>query len=846
MRNSFQNKGMGQKAAADARRSLRWAVGCFVIHYCPLLFKIFLRTCTSASSAGAGRLPCFLLALLPLLTSCSVTQYLPDGSYLYAGSSAVITSPDAVNTSELNAEVQGVLNNNTNKKAPLLGYYQIYRHYKFQKKLTAKPEKFGDKEPWGQAPIFYDETMVETVNDLIENRASNEGYFNNASDWKLDTNASARTMFVDFFLEVGQPYRIDSVRYFWRDSSIVHVINPLRETSVLKEGKRYELDLIKVERLRWQDALRAAGYYYARGNDFFFLADTVAGDHQVDLLAKLKDGVPRNHLYPQRIVEVNVYANAEPEDSTGNYGAPDTTRVNGINVICRDCPLRPAIVDEAFEMSAGDLYSPLRHKKTLQRLADYNTFRYIAMSYDPVPGADSLLVLNAYLQPRLRRRFEGELGISYNSADYFGPSAKVAYVNRNLLRGAELLRLEGEFGLAQFLGDPGAARVPNAGIYGFTAQLQVPRLWMPERRKLIPRVSTSGTVIELGGKIENLQMNLIQFKDEIIANNLTELANLIEADPEATERISLTQLRFQFGYTWQRRVTKNHSLNPFSIKLQNPSVSNEQVLDLAREANLAPGATGGQTNRFDRMLVFSPNYTYNLDTRLKARATHAFFLRQFVSMNMNNVFPVGAGAEFRNREISFYPLLETDARYYLTLNKTMQVASRFHGGIAFPLFRERVIVPYFDLFSIGGPNSLRGFAPRQVGPGRTVPFANNLLTFGGYGNLLLEGSVEFRYQVDPLVELAAFTDFGNIWTYKTELEELETDFNTDTFFGDLAVNAGIGVRFDLQFLVLRIDLAKPIVVPYAENAALLIAPFANARDVPDDNLRLVVAFGYPF
>lgn len=810
-----------------------------------LLSKTIFCTCGRAPFSFFSS-SFFALLLISFLSSCSITQYLPEGAYLYDGSSATISSPAGVNDGELNLEIQSVLNNNTNRKMPVLGYYPIYRHYKFQEKLAANPEKFGDKEPWGEEPILYDETIAETVNALIENRASNEGYFNNKSAWKLDTNTSARTVAVDFNLKVDRPYKVDSVRYFWRDSSIARVINPLRKNTALKLGKRYELDLIKAERQRWQEALRAAGYYYARGDDFFFLADTVAGDHQVDLLAKLKEGVPRNHLYPQRIVDVNVYANAEPEDSLGNYNRVDTTRVNGINVICQDCPLRPTIVDEAFEMSAGDLYSPLRHKKTLQRLADYNTFRYIAMSYDPVPGTDSLLVLNAYLQPRLRRRFEGELGLSYNSADYFGPSAKVAYVNRNLLRGAELLRLEGEFSLAQFLGDPGEARVPNAGTYGFTAQLEVPRLWMPKRRKLIPRVFTSGTVLELGGKIENLQMNLVQFNDEIIENNLTELANLIEADPDARESISLTQLRFQFGYTWRRRVTKSHALNPFSIRLQNPSVANEQVLDLAREVNLAPGASGAQTNRFDRMLVFSPNYTFNLDTRLKGPSTHAFFLRQFVSMNMNNVFPVGTGAAFRDRETSFYPLLETDARYYLTLNKTMQVASRFHGGIAFPLFSDRAIVPYFDLFSIGGPNSLRGFAPRQVGPGRTVPFANNLLTFGGYGNLLLEGSVEFRYQVDPLIELAAFTDFGNIWTYKTELEELETDFRTDAFSGDIALNAGIGVRFDLQFLVLRIDLAKPLIIPYADNAALLVPPFADARDVPGDNIRLVVAFGYPF
>ncbi|SEP99480.1 BamA/TamA family outer membrane protein [Neolewinella agarilytica] len=801
------------------------------------------------SPCGISTSPCTCVCALLLLfffTSCSVTQYLPEGEYLYNGSSVRVTAPKGQSVGELETAVTGVLNNNTNARLPILGYYEIYRWYKFEEKLAARPEKFGEKDHWGREPIFFDETLVESVNALIENRASNEGYFNNEADWKLDTNQAAQTISASFDLSVGRPYLMDSVRYFWRDSAVARVINPLRENSPLAKEKRYKLDNVKAERERWQNALREAGFYYARSEDYLFLADTVAGDHKVNMLAKLKDEVPSNHLLPQRIVAINVHQNAETQDSAGRYSASDTVKTGGLNVICRDCPLRAKIIDEAFEPMAGDLYSPLAHKKTLQRLADYNTFRYIAMSYDPVPGSDSSLVLNAYMQPRLPRRFEGELGLSYNSADYFGPNVTLAYVNRNLLRGAELLRVEGDFTYAQFLGDARTARVPQSGIYGLSAKLNVPRLWLPKRRKLIPRVYTSGTVMELSGKVESLSMNLAQFTDEIEASDLSGLASELEADPDAKESLSLMQLSAQFGYTWKRRVVNNHQLNPLSIRFQNPSVATEEVLELARQVNLAPGTDDALTNRFDRMLVFSPNYTLTNDTRLAGLKTHSFFWKQFVSMNMNNVFPVGTGADVRDREVSYYPLLETDFRYYLTFNKKQQIATRFHGGIAFPLFSDRAIVPYFDLFSIGGPNSLRGFAPRQVGPGRTVPFANNLLTFGGFGNLILEGSIEYRHRVNEIVELALFADAGNIWTYKTELEELDTDFKTDAFAGDVAVNAGLGVRFDLQFLILRIDLAQPLVTPYEEAAAQLVIPLEDARDVPADNLRLVVAFGYPF
>ena len=789
------------------------------------------------------------LALLILLVNgCSVTKYLPEGEYLYDGSSVTVLNQDSTENTVLAPAVTAVLDQNTNSKIPLIGYRAIWRWYRFEEKLAENPEKFADKEHWGEEPIFYDENVVERVNKLIENRASNEGFFNNESDWVLDTNQDARTIAADFTLHVGDPYEIDSVRYFITDESVEKIIDSLRPSTVLEKGKRYRLDAVKGERSRWENALRNEGYFYARGDDFVFLADTVSGPTEVDMLAKLKDDVPRNHLQPQRIVGINVYTNTPGKDSLLNYTAADSFRVGGLNVICKDCPLRPKIVDEAFLMGEGDLYSPEKHRKTLRRLASYNTFRYIATEYNQVPGTDSLLVLNAFMEPRLKRRFEGELGLSYNSADYFGPNVRLAYINRNLFRGAELLRLEGDFTLAQFLGNEGETRVPTSIILGLTARLEIPRLLIPNRDKFIPSIITSGTVFEIGGKVESIEMNLAQFADDISANRLTDLANIIEEDQAATERLSLAQFRIQFGYNWRRRVTKNHSFNPISIRLQNPVVSTDEVLDLARVSNLAPEVEGsGGNGRFDRMLVYSPNYTFNYDGRLKSNGTHRLAYTQFVSLNANYVTPVGSNADNRESEVSTYPLLDGDVRYYLTLNSTSQIVTRLRGGIAFPLFSDRAIVPYFDLFSTGGPNSLRGFAPRQVGPGATVPEENNLLSFGGFGNLVVETNVEYRHRINALLELAAFIDAGNVWTYKSELAPLETDFRTSAFSGQLAANVGIGFRFDLQFLIFRIDLAQPIQTPYGEEQLSAIRfPNQIARSEPNDGLRLVVAFGYPF
>ena len=792
-----------------------------------------------------GRLVLLLFALTAV--GCNVTQFLPPDEYLYRGATVDVVAPDSVDAAELVTELEAAANQRTNSKTPVIGYRGVWRYYKFEQKKAEKPEKYADDpgEERGEEPIFFEASVAEGLNSLLENKAANNGYFNNAAEYTLDTLEDAREIQAHFTVTVGGSYFLDTVTHFWSDTAVARIVDSVAEETVLTAGVRYDLDRLKAERQRWREALKSQGYFYANENDFLFLADTVSGDHQVALLAKLKTDIPREHLIPQRIKAINVYPDFNPTDTSGRSRLP-SVEVGGITVRCNDCPLRPEILDEGFATEAGLLYSPELHRNTLRRLASYNTFRYISLDYATVPGSDSTLILNAYMQPLPRRRIEGELGLTFNSAQYVGPNVRLAYTNRNLLRGAELFKLEGDFSYAVFLGNSDQIRVPRSGVYGLTATLDVPRLWLPKRRKLIPRVMTSGTRILLGGKIERLDLTLSKFLPEITDLNLNDLLQTLEADPEASETVSLLQLRAEYGYTWRRRVKKDHAFNPFSVRFQDPVVSDPQVLDVARNLGLAPGQDGGGAgaSRFDRMLVYSPNYTLTYDSRLDGEDVNNVFWRQYISMNWNNVFPLAQSLN-GERILSVYPQLESDVRYYHNFSQASQLALRLHGGVAFPL-SDRAIVPYFDLYTIGGPNSLRGFVPRQLGPGRTAPVNNNLLTFGGYGNLLLESSIEWRQKVTPLIELAAFLDAGNIWTYKTEAEPLNTDFRRTEFINELAMNYGIGFRFDLTFLLFRLDLAKPFQIPYEESVANFRIPRKFVGDPVDKNWRLVIGFGYPF
>ncbi|MFL5295350.1 MAG: autotransporter assembly complex protein TamA [Phenylobacterium sp.] len=100
-------------------------------------------------------------------------------------------------------------------------------------------------------------------------------------------------------------------------------------------------------------------------------------------------------------------------------------------------------------------------------------------------------------------------------------------------------------------------------------------------------------------------------------------------------------------------------------------------------------------------------------------------------------------------------------------------------------------VPAPQRFYAGGGGSVRGFGYQEVGP----RLADNTPE-GGLS--LVEASVELRHELTKEWGVAAFVDAGTIGTSQTPV------------FHDLSVGAGIGVRYNLGFGPLRVDVAVPL------------------------------------
>lgn len=779
----------------------------------------------------------YFIGLL-LLSSCSVSKHLPEGQKLYTGAKLTIEKPDTLVANNLQTELNATIIPEPNVR--LFRFpWKVWFYLKFK---TDKQKGF---KHWlsttiGKPPVLYDPAQVNQVIRLLENRAQNMGHFR--AQAQANVKEGSKKVSIDYSIAVGKAYQIDSLHRQIYDTLLSERIASLQPESLIQRGDIFSLDELKEERQRIETALREAGYYYFSGNDLEYFADTVSFTDRrtVELLLKLKNDVPAEHLKPQKIKAVNLYPNYQL--STGKRKQVDSTQLEGINLFCTQCPLRLETLTEAMVIEPNTLYQPSRHRKTLERLSNLNTFKYINLNYVPVPGSDSLVILDVYLSPRARRTIKGEVGVSYNTGQYFGPELSLQYINRNLFRGAEYLTLDGRYSYNTFLGPEENAIIPDWTKISLGATLSIPRFWLPAREALSEKLQYANTRIRLSLDNESLGFRLANLARQIDDLGLTSLQEKLAADSSFTPPVKLANYQLKYGYNWQRVPTIQHEVNPLVFRLQTVGVDDPELLQLFRAFSV-----GEQSSlvRLERMQLYSPDYTFLYDSRKGKLKDRNLFYRQRLAFNINRVTPLNNDGN-ADSETSLFLQWETDLHYYINLGNRRQIASRLRLYTGFPISKTATI-PYFDLYTVGGANSLRAFPPRGVGPGTIAPDRQEDFTiFTGYGNVLLEANVEYRHRFGPYLELAPFIDAGNVWQYRTQSKAEKAEFRLKDFTNELAIDAGIGLRYDLQFLIIRTDFAWPVTKPWLASGERLVIDQFFQGGWWWDNLNFVLAFGYPF
>ena len=139
---------------------------------------------------------------------------------------------------------------------------------------------------------------------------------------------------------------------------------------------------------------------------------------------------------------------------------------------------------------------------------------------------------------------------------------------------------------------------------------------------------------------------------------------------------------------------------------------------------------------------------------------------------------------------------------------------------------------------------MRGWQTRALGPGYS-PRNDAFIIPSQTGDMKLEFNLEYRFRMFWKLEGALFTDIGNVWNlkYQNTVDDLKGAFLFDDFFNSMAADWGVGVRVNLEFILLRVDFGMQLRDPSLSEGSRLIGP---RQWLKGSNNAFHFGIGYPF
>lgn len=762
----------------------------------------------------------FASGLTAVTLSCSNTKFLKEGQMLYTGGEVKIEN-DTLSKKE-KKELQSALEENLVPKPnstilglrPKLYFYNIAKEPKKDKGFN-----YWLKYKVGEKPVLLGDVDREFNKEIIVNYSENKGYFNAKATY--DTVSKNKKAKVIYTLRPGAQYLISNVK-FQKDSTLVnHEIQNLKDRTLLKNENPFDLSVIKSERDRIDNGLKEKGFYYFHPDNIIIQADsTVAKNHKVELNVKLKEDTPDLATQQFSIDKVIVFPTYNLQDvKKGKYSVPmnpdslSKYAYDDIYVIDPQHKFKPKIFDRALYFKKGDLYNRTNHNLSLNRLISLGVFKFVKNDFIVSDSLQHKFDAYYLLTPREVQSLRLEALGRTNSASYAGSELNLNWTHRNFFKGAEQFKasIYGAFDV-QMGGPPEAKNMYRAGT---NVQLSIPRIVAPFRfnssSAFVPR-----TNITLGYEFQN-----------------------------RTQYYTLNNFTASFGYLWKENARKEHDLKVIDITLVSPA----NVTDLYRSIATTPALQ----RIVEEQLIFGPTYSYTYTNTMLPR-TNTIYYKGTLDL-AGNITGLVTGANARKdkqKEIfgvpfSQYAKIENDFRFYHKFSEKTNFASRIIAGVAYP-YGNSEFIPFSKQFFVGGSNSIRAFRARTLGPGSFDPRSlSQGFSFDQSGDIKLEVNAEYRANLYKFLNVAAFVDAGNVWLINNDPDRPGGKFSKD-FLSEVAVGAGVGLRLDFSILILRLDLAMPLRVPYYEKGDRWTFNKINFGDASwrKDNLVLNIAIGYPF
>lgn len=682
----------------------------------------------------------------------------------------------------------------------------------YDKNGNTKDSKFKKflREKVGEEPVLLDSAEITSSIDQLKIVMKQLGYFDADVDYQVTfKRKDHKKSKVDYLVTAHTPYHISRIDYDIPIQEYKRIVVLNMRESVLSDGMQYNEEIINDELTRIINLIRNEGYYYVEKSiircDVMYDPPDSNGVDPKTVSLTILINIPQGEnasRYLYKYYFNDIYVNPDMPSLSVTDVVYDTTYYHWQT---RRDSSHLYFVEErqygkeqkpyfSYKMLANALYTRSGQPYTQQSrdqssraLNSLDNFDYINILFKENEALLDTVNKTGYLDVyyrmirKKRHSIGGQVELRNDKS-----ALSLNYVNRNIFRGAEHLTINISGGyfyysLNYLFKHNNVYSYPE---FGASASLDFPnRIFLFNNHVNDNSVSRS-TSLKIGVNYSGLYHRLMY-------------------------NAAIT-------YRWSPSYFMSHSVSPIDVSTINNS---DKRFSYLMNYDAYPDS---YQNKFGKFVLFSAKYTFNylIPVSLESRRHNMHLSVSAEScgtllLGLNKLFsPNERWVLSRNNLDSLgynyttFEKIDVLWNYTYTIDNLNSIAMRSDMGFILPIDKDSHI-PYEKGFYMGTSNSMRGWSYRGLGPGSYVHGEDTLYT----GDIKLEFNLEYRGTIYRSFKYGIFADVGNIWLARKNDDMPGAEFSFKRFYKELAVDAGVGLRLDFNFFVIRVDYAVPIYDP---------------------------------
>jgi outer membrane protein assembly factor BamA len=691
----------------------------------------------------------------------------------------------------------------------------------------------------GEAPVIIDTTRSNKSISRLKYYYFNNGFFGVKANYKIDS-ITAKKAKIKYTITTGSPYILDSLATSIQTPALDSLYQTKISNSLISSGNQYKTSDFVNEKDRISAHFRNNGVYNFQPNYVSFDLDTLNNNKKVNVDLIIKDysfqenDTTRTEPFKiYKISDVNIYTDYSATNNSSVF--VDSSTYNNFNLYSHTkLKYKPKSITDAVFITKGGLFADNKTVLTTRYLNNLKIFNYPTILYE-IDKRDSTaqsLIAKVYLSPRKKYSLGTTLDVTHSNIQDIGIAGSITESIRNVFNGAETLELSarGNIGSSKDLANPDNVFF-NVTEYGLDLKLNIPRIWFPfKTEKIIPKSMIPSSLLSLGlSSQRNIGLDKENFTSALSYNWNPKKNNLARFDLFNMQYVRNLNAQnyfnvYESSYNELNRIAKTYNTNPDYI--DNPDTNNLTIdegttgftNDVLTTVIPVPevefmtvlGIEERRVRLTENDFILASSYTFSKTTKADLNDNNFYLFRNkiesagsilsLISNAANLPKNQNGNYEIFNLEYSEYIKTEFDFIKYWDLSKEKVLAVRTFFGIAIP-YGNSINIPFSRSYFAGGSNDNRAWQPYRLGPGST----GAILDFNE-ANMKIALSAEFRFKILGSLKGALFADAGNIWNVLDDMTAEKAKFNGLKDLKEMALGTGFGLRYDLDFFVVRFDL----------------------------------------